>query len=30
MNQIHEIQKKALPEWFKTKKAVFGAAVNES
>jgi hypothetical protein len=27
LNQIHEIEKKALPEWFKTKKVVFGAVV---
>lgn len=28
LNQIHEIERKALPEWFKIKKVVFGAAVN--
>lgn len=27
LSQVHEIEKRALPEWFKTKKAVFGAVV---
>ena len=26
-NSIHEIEKKALPEWFKTRKAMFGSVV---